>query len=347
MNFGSISIAIPSKTLSYSKITRASLTMSVAPSEAVIGGLHVNHIQPGMIPITTTISDQSIKIGPNGVVFSDTTIPYPTLHPSYSIRTLGHLTMSLAPSEAVIQDSTYHINSDSPITSRVIDRQTVIVGPSGIDVKGTVVDIPVATFASLAQVTADHISFSVGPTNAVIDGSTYPIGSGASERSIVVGSETIKAGTEGIVLPAKTLGMGVVLPATTISPGQTLTTVVAGDVSFAADATEAVINGTTYPIGSKAPGKTITASSMTIRLGSDGVILPFTTIKPWLNGGASGLSSVLSSVPSPGDSTGSPRPRPTALGGTKDSHTNSRSRVSIMYIVAVHMAVFVVDLILS
>ena len=344
VKFGSISIPIPTNTPSYSKITHGSLTISVAPSEAVIGGIDIKHIQPNMVPITTTIDGQTVKIGPDGVAFSDTTIPLPTPHPTYSITTDGHLTLSLAPSEAVIQGSTYHLGPGSPTTLKLIDGQTVAIGPSGIDVKGTTINLPSLSFIPPTQATANGVTFFVGVTNAVIGGSTYAIGSGASETTVVVGSETIRLGTEGVILPPESLGMGVVLPATTIPPDQTPTPVIAGGVSFAADASEAVINGTTYAIGNGAPGTIITAGSEIIRLGTGGVILPFTTIKPWLNGGSSGFSSILSSVASAGSLPGSPPPGPTNHAGSNSSGAGHGIRPPMVIFLTANIAVFILVL---
>ena len=342
INFGSISVPIPTNTPSYSKTTHGSLTISVAPSEAVVGGLDIKNIQSNMVPITTTIDGQTVKIGPQGVAFADTTIPLPTPHPIYSITTDGHLTLSLAPSEAVIQGSTYHLGPGSPTTLKVIDGQTVTIGPSGIDVKGETVKLPSLSLVSPAQATANRVTFSVGATNAVIGGSTYAIGSGARETTVVVGSETIRLGTEGVVLPTESLGMGVVLPATTIPPNLIPTPVIAGGLSFSADASEAIINGTTYAIGSGAPGTTITAGSEIIQLGTGGVILPSTTIKPWLNGGSSGFSSMLSSVPSTGGSPGSPPPRPTNSKGSGADGTSP----PVVLVMAAHIIVFILTIIL-
>ena len=342
VNFGAVTIPVPSNTPHYSVIIQNHVTFSVAPSEAIVGGLHVLNVQPGMVPITTIVDGQTVNIGAKGVGFAATTIPLPTPQPSFSITEEGGLTFSVAPSEAVIDGSTYHIMPNSPSTTKIIDGQTIEIGPSGIQVKGSTVNLPsVENGLSNIQATADGISFSVGATNAVVGGTTYPVGFGASAQTVIVGSETIKLGTEGVVFPAATLGMGLVLPGTTITPGQTPTPVIAGDVSLAADATEAVINGTTYTIGSGSPATTISAGKEAIRLGTGGIILPSTTIKPWLVPGSSGFSSI-PSLTSTAEVTGSTVPFST--GRNQGNAAEARSRLPTAFLVGINFCTFMIGL---
>ena len=279
VQFGNIHVPIPTGTPSFSAITQGDLTFSVAPSEVVVDG-HTDIIRSDMAPITTIVDGHTISIGPKGVGLASTTIPLPTPKPSFSMATEGGLTFSVAPSEVVVRGKTYFIASNKVPITTAIDGQMITIGPKGIHLEGTTVNFPVIQTPTC--VTVGGLTFSVGATDAVISGTTYAIGSGAPLQTVVMGSQTVEIGSAGIMLPS-----------TTIAPEQTPTAVIADGLTFFVDSTEAVINGTTYAIGSGAAAKTIVDGSATIILGTDGVALPSTTIRPWSSAAQTGFSSVL------------------------------------------------------
>jgi len=378
VHFGSVDIPVPTSQPSYSIISQDKLTLSVAPSAVVIGG-HTDSVKPGMAPITTVVNGQTATIGTGGVVLGGTTISLPKPQPGYSIATAGLLTFSLAPSQAVILGSTYSVGLGAAPITKVIDGQSISIGPEGIDVKGTTVELPTLTdLPAPAMVTAGGMTFTVGPDNAVVGVSTYEIGPGASSTNIVIGNETIGFGNNGIVLPSTTImpeptrkaittdgqqilvGMtdavisgttypiasgaisqtaiigtetvtfcsaGVVFPSTTIMPEQTPTPVSADGVTLGADATEAVINGTTYAIGSGASEATIVSGFETIKVGSNGIELASTTIRPWTNLGISGASTSSGSQGTAVAVPGAPSPRPTA--GPSNSGSEKISKAAL------------------
>lgn len=320
VGLASTTIPLPMATnaAGYAVLTHSDLIYSVAPSAVVLNG-QTNSILSGMAPITTTVDGQAVSIGPQGVGFAGTTISLPTPPPAYAVVTRGDLTFSVAPSEAVVKGSTFAIGPNMTATM-VLDGHTVGVGPSEIYFPGTTVDLPSATSNQApAAVTANGLIFAVGPTDAVVGGTTYAIGSGAVAKTIVVGSETIGLGTNGVVLPS-----------TTVPPEQTPTAFTADGLTFSADVTEAIINGTTYAIGSEAIAKTIVYGSETIGLGTKGIVLPSTTIVPWGNAtqtslysvysaSAAAASSSMSSVSAAADSVNAPpMGLPTTSGGIKN-----------------------------
>ncbi len=381
VHFGSVDIPVPASQPSYSIISQDKLTLSVAPSAVVIGG-HTDSIKPGMAPITTVINGQTATIGTEGVALGGTTIPLPKPQPGYSIATAGLLTFSLAHSQAVILGSTYSVGLGAAPITKVIDGQSISIGPEGIDVKGTTVELPTLTdLPAPAMVTAGGMTFTVGPDNAVVGGSTYEIGPGASSTNIIIGNETIGFGNNGIVLPSTTImpeptrkaittdgqqilvGMtdavlsgttypiasgaisqtaiigtetvtfctaGVVFPSTTIMPEQTPTPVSADGVTLGADATEAVINGSTYAVGSGASEATIVSGFETIKVGSNGIELASTTIRPWTNLGISGASTSSGSQGTAGAIPGALSPRPTAGPTNSGSEKVSRAAFAML-----------------
>ena len=279
IQFGNVHVTIPTFSPSFLAITQGDLAFSIAPSKVVVGG-HTNLIHSNMVPITTVIDGQTISIGPKGVGFGSTTIPLPTPKPSFSMATKGDITFSIGLSEVVVKGNTYSIASNKAPITTAIDGQKMTIGPKGIHVEGTTVNLP--AMQTTTSVTAAGLTFLVGATGAVISGTTYAIGSGAILQTVVVGSQTMKIGSAGVMLPS-----------TTISPEQTPVAVTAGGLTFSMDSTEAVINGTTYAIGSGAVDKTIVKGSTTMILGTDGVALPSTTIRPWSTPAQTGFSSIL------------------------------------------------------
>ena len=279
IQFGRVHVPVPTSTPSFSAITQGDLTFSVAPSEVVVGG-HTEPIHSAMTPITTVVDGHIISIGPKGVGLARTTIPLPTPKPSYSMATEGDLTFSVAHSEVVVKGETYELASNKAPTTTTIDGQTITIGFRGIQLEGTTVNLP--AIRTPISVTAGGLTFSVGATDAVISGTTYSIGSGARLQTVVVGSQTIQVGSGGVMLPS-----------TTIAPEQTPVAVTAEGLTFSMDSTEAVFNGTTYAIGKGAMAKTIVEGSVTMILGSYGVALPLTTIKPGLSAAQPSFSSVL------------------------------------------------------
>lgn len=279
VQFKNVHVPIPTMTPSYSAVTHGDLTFSIAPSKVVVGG-HTNSIHSDMIPITTIVDGHTVSIGLKGVGLAGTTIPFPAPKPSFSMATRGDITFSVAPSEVVVKDTTYSIASNKAPVTTAIDGQRLTIGPKGVHIEGTTVNLP--AIKTLMRVTAAGVAFLVGATDAVISGTTYAIGSGAPFQTVVLGSRTIGIGSTGIELPS-----------TTIAPEQTPIAVTAGGLTFSIESTEAVVNGTTYAIGSGAADRTIVKGTTTIRLGTDGVELPSTTIRPWSNATQTGPSPFL------------------------------------------------------
>lgn len=278
VQFRNVHVPVPTMTPSFSAITKGDLAFSIAPSEVVVGS-HTATIYSDMTPITTVVNGHSISIGPKGIGLASTTIPLPMPKPSFSTATKGDITFSLAPSEVVVKDKTYSIASNMAPVTTAIDGQRLTIGPKGIHIEGTTVNLP--AIQTPISVIAAGLDFLIGSTDTVISGTTYAIGNGAVFQTVVVGSQTLRIGSAGVVLPS-----------TTIAPEQTPVAVTAVGLTYLMDSTEVVINGTTYAIGSGAVAKTVIRGSTTIILGTDGLALPSTTIRPWSNAAQTNFSSV-------------------------------------------------------
>ena len=280
VRIGSVDISLPTVGLSYSMLSIGQLTLSLAPSRVVVHG-HTKDVRPGMVPINTIVDGQTISIGPHGVRIGSIAVPLPTPSHRYQVITEGDLTVSVAPSEAVIQGTTFAIGPSVPATM-VVDDQTLSVGPHGIYFPGTTVDLPTMTSEiQPAAVAADGWKFCIEPNSAVIGNSVYPIGENAPAQTIMIGSKTVSLGVGGVMFPS-----------TTIPPAQIPSPMSVDEMIMSVDATQAIINGTTYQVGPGAMATTVVAGSQVIRLGTEGIMLPTTIISPWKNATALGRTAI-------------------------------------------------------
>ena len=314
VQFGTIDIPMTSNPHRFLAVTQGDLTFSIAPSEVILNG-HTDRIRSGMAPITTIINGQTVRIGTHGVGLISTTVPLPPAQPSLSIVTKGDLIFSLAASEVVLQGKTYSVaSSKAPITT-AINGQAIKIGPKGIHIDGTTVDLP--SVPTSVVVRADGLTFAVEHTDAVISGTTYAIGIGAATQTIVVGSETIRLGSAGVMLPT-----------TTIPPGQTPTASITNDLTCLMEFREAIINSTTYAVGNCTIAKTLMDASEKMVLATNGVRLSSTITRLWTSAEQTGLSSVVGTS-APMVASGLPTPvtwgeKGDAEHGTGPSHRPSR-----------------------
>ncbi|CAF9917028.1 MAG: hypothetical protein HETSPECPRED_003077 [Heterodermia speciosa] len=259
VGMASTTIALPSIP-TFSTVTEGALTLLVNPSEAVIQG-HSYLLTQGAAPITTVIEGQSISIGPDGVAFAGTTAVIPRPTEAYHLTIIDGLTFSVGPTDVVVAGKTYAIGGGAKPQTATIGSEIISFGPGGIGLPGTTVAPTASIF------TADGLIFSLEPTDAVIGGTTYRVGAGASPTTITVGGEIISIGPEGIGLPG-----------TTVAPAASIVT--ADGLTFSIEPTDVVIKGTTYQVGAGASPTTITVEGETISIGPGGIGLPETTIAP-------------------------------------------------------------------
>ena len=177
----------------------------VAAPTAVIVGSHL--FQPpaaGNQPITINESGQVFTIGASQIIGSGTTIAIPV--PGTTPMTLGAVSFSIGASQAVFGDKTYAIGPGAQGTTTVINGQTISIGPSGVSfATSTVAPQGQITSPPLSAVTAGGVVFYVDASRAIIDGTTYRIGPGASRTVTVIHGMTVTFGASGISYGTTTL----------------------------------------------------------------------------------------------------------------------------------------------
>ena len=223
------------------------------------------------------INGQTVSNGPDGIGLPTTTVPVPGPRRAVqqSVMTADGIGITINPTEAVISGTTYPIGPKATPTTAVINGQTVSVGLGGIGLPTTTVPVPKETSsAQISVITAGGLGITINLTEAIISGTTCTIGSGAiTPTTAVVDGQTVSLGPDGIGLPTT------IVAVSKQTGGAQPSIIIAGGLTFSVNPTEAVISGTTYPIGPKATPTIAVVNGQTVSFGPGGVGLP-TTIVP-------------------------------------------------------------------
>ncbi|MCJ1359708.1 MAG: hypothetical protein MMC33_009710 [Icmadophila ericetorum] len=190
-----------------STLPNGALTTLIS-SAVVISGSTIIVPTPGSPPITATINGQPITIGPSGII-----IPQPQQSPPpipTEVLTENGVTVSVIPSFAIIQGTTFAIGPNASPTAVIVGSETVSLGPGIVILQSTTItenfgaptpQAPIPT----EVITENGVTVSVVPSFVIISGTTYAIGPSASRTEVVVGSETISLGPGIVILPSTTI----------------------------------------------------------------------------------------------------------------------------------------------
>ena len=223
-----------------SMITINGITISEGANAVVISGTSYS-LGHGVSPSSIVIGSQTLILGPDGVKAPD----------APSTITSNGLKYTVDASRAIISGTTYSLGHGASKTSVVIGFQTLLIGPSRVQIEST---------ASL--VTFDGLILSVDASQAVISGTTYALDKADSSSTLVIGGKTYILGPNGI------------------SAEPTLSPITINGLTFSMDASEAVISGTTFDVGPDASPTIVTLGNQTASAGPGGIAFPSTTLVP-------------------------------------------------------------------
>lgn len=217
------------------------------------------------------VNGQTFTVGPTQITGAGGAVVIPAA--GLTPMTIGAVSFSIGASQAIISGTTYAIGSGAPSTTIVVNGQKLTIGTGGVGFATTTVP-PEAmiTTPPLVPVTAGGVQVLIGASEAVISGTTYRIGSGATITTAIVNGVTLTFGPGGVGLPSTTIH-----PGAQITNGPSMSTITTDGLTFSTDGTEAVISGTTYKIGAGATATTVVVGGKTISLGPSGVALVPTT----------------------------------------------------------------------
>ncbi|KIW63997.1 hypothetical protein PV04_08957 [Phialophora macrospora] len=259
-----------------------SLPVVVLPSNSVAIGGQTFAI-PNLAPTTVQVSGVLFTLEPSQIVAPSATItlvqaqrqqlvtPVPT---GTITTTVGDLTLTVGPTAAIISGTTYRIGPGAPATTVIVDGTSVSVGAGGVGLPSTTVAPGGVTGTPFVVYTTEGLTFSVGSSVAIVDGTTYRVGTNAPEVTTTLGPDhvTVSFGPDGVGLTSTTLAPG----------GSPFVVITAEGLTFSVDGTEAVVSGTTYRIGLDAPRVTTSIGSghSSVSFGPGGIGLKSTTILP-------------------------------------------------------------------
>jgi len=194
--------------------------------------------------------------------------------------TIGGIPVIVGPTKVIIGPSTVVFGVSPPTTQITVGQQTFTVNPSQVIGPGATVVRPVnggGMFRPTPMPTViNGIPIQLGPSIAVIRGTTFAIGQGAPQTTIVVNGQTISLGSGGLGFAD-----------TTVAPPTQATSVVilGGEIISALGASQAVIGSSTFNYGDGSQLETEVFNGETITIGPMGIAYGSTTL-----GGASNPS---------------------------------------------------------
>ncbi|KAL9616638.1 MAG: hypothetical protein Q9160_008521 [Pyrenula sp. 1 TL-2023] len=240
-------------------------SVSVDSFHAVIGGQSFTIPSAGSPPQTVVVNGQSFTISPTQITGGGVTVPVPAT--GMTPMTIGAVGFSVGSSQAIISGTTYAIGPGAASTTVNVNGQRLTIGAGGVVFATTTVP-PNAMITSppLVTVTAGGVVVLVGSTDAVIAGTTYRIGSGATMTTAVINGLTLTIGPGGVGLPSTTIH-----PGAQATDESSISTITSDGLIYTVDATEAIISGTTYQIGKGATASTLVIGGKTVSLGPSGV----------------------------------------------------------------------------
>ena len=333
VSVGSSDVVVDSNTYAFAPlattpatpITVAGLSMQIASNGGVI--VAGQTLAPG---VQTTISGHAISVGTSNVVVDGNTQILPTVTPAQPPQPLiGGSTMQRASDGAVmIGGSTLPIGSQATIAGHVIS-----VGPANVVVDGTTNALPTpattappillngqtiqrasngglitgtSTVAPGSQTTiAGHV-ISVGPSNVVLDSSTYALPPIAG--ATLISSPNASAPRNAITLPNGSI----------LSAGGSPITISGETISILSDDQGAVIDGSTILFASPTAQSVFTVGGQTFTAAPSSFVVGGATVS--LDGAAVTIAGTVVSLGPSGLQIGSMTiplaiASPTGLGG--------------------------------
>ncbi|KAF4626753.1 hypothetical protein G7Y89_g11404 [Cudoniella acicularis] len=225
---------------------------------------------------TITEAGQTFTINPSQVIGLGTIISIPTkvaggiFVAAPEITTIAGVPVQVGESSAVISGTTYSIGAEAPQTTVVVNGQTISIGPGGLGFAQTTV-APLAALPTNVVIVDGQVFSAIGPSVAIIDGSTVTYGSGMPTKTDAFNGDFITLGPSGIVYDGTTLGGAAHTAGTQLG--------IAGGLSVTeVGSTIAIISGVTFTIGPGATGTTTVINGHTITAGPIGLELQATTL---------------------------------------------------------------------
>ncbi|KAK4174190.1 hypothetical protein QBC36DRAFT_292696 [Triangularia setosa] len=262
-------------------ITRSPVTVVIQPTAIVIND---NTIKDNTTKKTQVVivSGETFTIDPTKVVGADTTIDRVTATgggvfypPTPTTTSLRGVEVVLTSSLVLIGGSTYTLSPTSTIA--VVKGETFTIGPTAVAAGTQTFNLPSAPVPTEVIIVGGELITAIGPTLAIISGTTITYGNTVSTTTI--GDDIITFGPGGVTAHGT-----ITLGGTGALPGETQYVVAGGATITKIGASVVVVKQTTYTIGPASLGGigeqtiTTTVSGEVITIGPEGVVVGTTTM---------------------------------------------------------------------
>ncbi|KAF7886153.1 hypothetical protein EAF00_010256 [Botryotinia globosa] len=170
--------------------------ISVGNSLAYVGSSPFTY-GSGLAIQTDVFNGKTIIIYPSGVVFAQTTLGGNS-RSGNQIGVVGGLSVTeIGSSIAIISSITFNVGPGATPTKTVINGESTSADKSGLVLSGTTLTYPL--ILATHPVTISNVIFTqIGSSLAVIDGTTFTFGTGATPTSHTFDQQTIKIGSNGV-----------------------------------------------------------------------------------------------------------------------------------------------------
>ncbi|KAK1641066.1 hypothetical protein BDP81DRAFT_468621 [Colletotrichum phormii] len=159
-------------------------------------------------PLTTVIDGQKTTIQPSAAAVPKRTVSISRASPVQTeiVVAGGEMITTIGPSVVVIRSTTFTYGLVSTIITKVVDDDTISIGPSGVTVRNITVGGPGAKATDTTYEIVGGASVTqVGASVVVVDGTSFTVGPGKATTTEVFGGETITIGPSGVVVSTITL----------------------------------------------------------------------------------------------------------------------------------------------
>ncbi|KAI3551742.1 hypothetical protein CABS03_09097 [Colletotrichum abscissum] len=181
-------------------------TITLVPSAAGAPGETVSSGRAA--PLTTVIDGQKTTIQPSAVAVPKRTVSISSASPVQTeiVVAGGEMITAIGPSVVVIRSTTFTYGLVSTVITKVVDDDTISIGPSGVSVRNITVGGPGAKATDTTYEIVGGASVTqVGASVVVVDGTSFTVGPGKGTTTKVFGGETITIGPSGVVVSTITL----------------------------------------------------------------------------------------------------------------------------------------------
>lgn len=200
------------------------IAIIVSKSVAVVGG---TTFIVDANPLIQTVSGNEVVIGPSGVAIAGVTVSAASDSVATQVAVAGgELITAIGKSVAVIEGTSYTYGPGIEMITKVIDDDTITIGPSKIIIGETTLGGSKASHSKVVyEIVGGATITEIGASVIIIEGISYTLGSGTGTTTTVVGGETITIEPSGVIVND---GMTLTYPfgptmTTTLRPGATVT----------------------------------------------------------------------------------------------------------------------------